>query len=289
MLFSIFSNGAWRPAVLADWTWRMLGNGRPIGEGARFIPTGHIVYAQAGGLVAVPFRWPGGDIEGEAVPLLERAASGAAGGPSFAIAPDNGTLLYMPPDPQPRTGALVRLGRDGQSAPMVEARLSYLDPALSPDGRRIAVTVASGAGSDVWIIDSERDTRTRVTTGDASALPIWSGDGTRLAFQAYEAGIWSLFWQAVDGTGARQPFVAPVDRSAAIATDTSALLPGTLPTLSGLNPVFPTSWTGPSDALAFHERKPGGEHDIWVAEPGGEALPFLITPYDERAPKFSPD
>jgi Tol biopolymer transport system component len=160
---------------------------------------------------------------------------------------------------------------------------------LAPDGRRVAVTIVTGAGSDIWVIDLARDTRTRFTTGDASASPIWSGDGTRLAFQSYEAGAWSLFWKAVDGTSARQPFLAPVDRSTAIANDTSALLPGTLPTLSGVNPVFPTSWNGPSDTLAFHERKPGGDHDIWVGEPRSEALPFLITPYDERVPRFSPD
>jgi dipeptidyl aminopeptidase/acylaminoacyl peptidase len=41
--------------------------------------------------------------------------------------------------------------------------------------------------------------------------------------------------------------------------------------------------------LAFHERKPSGERDIWIVTPGSDPTPFLMTPYDERSPRFSPD
>ena len=41
--------------------------------------------------------------------------------------------------------------------------------------------------------------------------------------------------------------------------------------------------------MAFHERKPDGERDIWVVSAGGDPVPFLITPFDERSPRFSPD
>jgi serine/threonine-protein kinase len=68
-----------------------------------------------------------------------------------------------------------------------------------------------------------------------------------------------------------------------------SLLPGTLPTLSGANPQFPTSWTPDGSVLAFHERKPNGERDIWIVGPDGDATPFLLTEFDERSPKFSPD
>ena len=41
--------------------------------------------------------------------------------------------------------------------------------------------------------------------------------------------------------------------------------------------------------VAFHERKPNGERDIWVVPPGEDPSPFLMTPFDERSPRFSPD
>jgi serine/threonine-protein kinase len=69
---------------------------------------------------------------------------------------------------------------------------------------------------------------------------------------------------------------------------TASLLPGTLPTLSGANPQFPTSWSSRS-VMAFHERKPNGERDIWTVGEDGVPTPFLLTPFDERSPRFSPD
>jgi serine/threonine-protein kinase len=41
--------------------------------------------------------------------------------------------------------------------------------------------------------------------------------------------------------------------------------------------------------LAFHERKPNGERDIWVVTEGNDPYPFLLTPFDERSPRFSPN
>ncbi len=68
------------------------------------------------------------------------------------------------------------------------------------------------------------------------------------------------------------------------------LLPGTLPSLSGANPQFPMSWSGDGKVLAFTERKPSAERDIWVLEQGStNPSPFLVTPVDESAPAFSPD
>jgi dipeptidyl aminopeptidase/acylaminoacyl peptidase len=49
------------------------------------------------------------------------------------------------------------------------------------------------------------------------------------------------------------------------------------------------SWSGDGSTVAFHERKPDGKRDIWVVTPGGDPVPFLLTPFDERSPRFSPD
>ena len=62
-----------------------------------------------------------------------------------------------------------------------------------------------------------------------------------------------------------------------------------MPSLTGANPQFPASWSGDGRVLAFTERKPSAERDIWVVEQGSEPSPFLVTPFDESAPSFSPD
>jgi serine/threonine-protein kinase len=150
--------------------------------------------------------------------------------------------------------------------------------------------IASETGSDIWIIDLERTTRTRFTAGGTSAFPVWAPDGARIAFQSTAPGPWNLFSKPLDG-GADAPLLRVADSSLARSWPNTgeSLLPGTLPTLSGAGPQFPMSWSPDGPTLAFHERKPDGDRDIWVVSPGQDPVPFLLTPFDERSPRFSPD
>ena len=292
VLFSVLRENAWRPAVLtlASREWQLLGGGRVVGEGAQYLPTGHIVYAQGGGLVATPFVPPDGELNQPPIPLLERVESSRFGGAYFAIAAGAGSLVYLPANTAVTDRALLRVDRDGRVVPLLDARLGYEDPGFSPDGRRVAVTIASDTGSDIWIVDLERGTRIRFTTGGNSAFPVWSPDGLRVAFQSTTPGPWNLYWKPVDGSAEAQPLLsASTQPAASWPNAASSLLPGTLPTLSGANPQFPMSWTPGRSALAFHERKPNGERDIWVVTPASDPTPFLLTPFDERSPRFSPD
>ena len=292
LLFSVLSDNAWHPAVLslASGEWRVLGQGRIVGEGARYLPTGYLVYAQAAGLVATRFDPPDGDLNGPPVPLLERLDTTPFGGAHFAVAPDVGTLLYLPAGAKPADRALLRVDRDGRTQPLVDARLGYVDPALSPDGHRVAVTIGSAAGTDIWMIDLERGTRSRFTSGNTSASPVWAPDGSRLAFQSTAPGPSNLYWKLVDSNADAQPFfTAPAQAASSWPHLVAGLLPGTPPTLTGANPQVPVSWGRDRSALAFHERKPNGERDIWTVAPGRDPEPFLMTPFDERSPRFSPD
>jgi serine/threonine-protein kinase len=199
--------------------------------------------------------------------------------------------VYVPAGTTVADRTLLRVDRDGRAAPLVEARAGYEYPAFAPDGRRLAVMISSESGSDIWIIDLGRGTRTRFTAGNTSAFPVWAPDGSKMAFQSTAPGPWNLFWKPLDGSAEAQPFLKVPDSSGAPSwPNTGAnLLPGTLPTLSGAGPQFPMSWSPDGSTLAFHERKPNGERDIWVVSPGSDPVPFLITPFDERSPRFSPD
>jgi Tol biopolymer transport system component len=161
---------------------------------------------------------------------------------------------------------------------------------VSPDGKQVALTVTSEIGSDIWLIDLERGTRIRFTTGNTSAFPVWAPDGSGVAYQSTMPGPWNLYWKPVDRSAEAQPLIGDsTSQSGALPDAVASLLPGTLPTLSGANPQFPMSWTSDRSELAFHEQKPNGERDIWVVGPHGDPTPFLLTPFDERSPKFSPD
>jgi serine/threonine protein kinase/Tol biopolymer transport system component len=292
VLFSVRRKSAWHIALLdlKSRDWQLLGNGRVVGEGAQYLPTGHLVYAQSGGLVVTPFDPANGNLDQPPVPLLERVETSRFGGAYFAFAAGAGTLVYMPAGTMVADRTLLRVDRDGRVAPLVEARAGYEYPTFSPDGRQLAAMIASETGSDIWIIDLARATRIRFTSGGTSAFPVWAPGGARIAFQSTAPGPWNLFWKPLDG-GTDAPLLPVADASRARAWPNTGenLLPGTLPTLSGSGPQFPMSWSPDGPTLAFHERKPDGDRDIWVVSPGQDPVPFLLTPFDERSPRFSPD
>ncbi len=303
VLFSVLRPRGWHAALLTLGTgeWRVLNEGRTIGEGAQYLSTGHLVYTQSGGLVATKFDLarnaatqsepPQLGLDAPPIPLRERVETSRFGGAYFAIAARAGSLVYLSASPKAASRTLLRVDREGRATAMVDQRLGYEHPVFSPDGRKVAVTIASEAGSDVWLIDLERGgTRTRFTTGNTSAFPVWSADGLRLAFQSATRGPWNLFWRPVDQSAGPAPILgASMTPPSVWPSVMEGLLPGSLPTLSGANPQFPTSWATGQSGLAFHERKANGERDIWVADREGSASPFLLTPFDERFPRFSPD
>jgi eukaryotic-like serine/threonine-protein kinase len=287
-LISVTVGGQTHPAVLtlATAQWQTL-TGIATGGGARFVPPGHLVYAQSGGLVIVGFDAERGELRGSPVPLLDRVESAANAASQFAVS-GNGTLVYVPGQTARPARSLIMMDRDGRASPLTSARASYAHPRLSPDGRWVAVTVETETGSDVWVYDLQRGTRTRLTSNGASGYPIWTPDGKNVTYHSASSEQWTLFTRAADASAPAQPLLR-LQRADGGASAAAALLPGTLPTLSGSNPQYPMSWSGDGRVLAFTERKPSAERDIWVMEQGSDPSPFLVTPFDESAPSLSED
>jgi len=72
---------------------------------------------------------------------------------------------------------------------------------LSPDGRRIALDVRD-QDNDIFTWDLDRSVLTRLTLDRAQDRnPVWTFDGTRIAFSSSRTEPSGIFWQAADGTG----------------------------------------------------------------------------------------
>ena len=95
------------------------------------------------------------------------------------------------------------LDRSGNERVVMPAG-SYFMPRLSPDGRLIALTVATGTDSDVWIHDIDRGTTTKLTSGGRNLWPMWSPDGTRVAYASSREGSTNVYWRRADGSGAEE-------------------------------------------------------------------------------------
>jgi dipeptidyl aminopeptidase/acylaminoacyl peptidase len=235
------------------------------GTAPRLTTTGDLIYAQSGTLMAVPFNSKRLELEGAPVPLLEGVRESTPGAAQYGLSA-SGTLVYVSGGMQGSAARLVWVDRTGKEQPLAAEPHGYAYPRLSPDGRRIAVTIVETA-TDVWLYDMPRDALSRATFGGTNNAPVWSPDGKRLAFNSTRAGaVPNLFWQSADGSGIAER----------------------LTTSQFVN--TPHSWAPDGQTIAFIENTFETGTDIWTLGLNDRKVrPFLKTPSNESAPRFSPD
>jgi eukaryotic-like serine/threonine-protein kinase len=143
-------------------------------------------------------------------------------------------------------------------------------PRLSPDGKKLAVQAARVGAYDIWTYDVARGISTRLTfTQAVNALPVWSPDGSKIAFASDRSGMPQIYEKAANGAGAATLLLKDnfID--------------------------IPSSWSLDGRYLAYDRRDPQrkSRSDIWILPLFGEKkpFPFLVSPFDKLDPTFSPD
>jgi serine/threonine-protein kinase len=173
------------------------------GRDARYLPTGHLVYALNQSLLAARFDASTRRITGAPVTLVEEVADAAnlTGTAHFSIA-GTGTLVYVPSGNVSIERTLVWVDRSGREEPLGVPPRWYGIPRLSPDGTRIAVDIRDQQ-LDIWTWDLGRRTLSRLTFDPESDLgPAWFRDGRHIAYAGERAGRYHIYRVAADGSGA---------------------------------------------------------------------------------------
>ena len=79
----------------------------------------------------------------------------------------------------------VWYGRDGKRLNAIGEAGAYTTFDLSNDGRRVVAGARSGNSTNLWLIDADRNTTSRITLGEVLDLdPRWSPDATRVIFSS---------------------------------------------------------------------------------------------------------
>ena len=183
------------------------------GSDARYVPSGHIIYALAGNVLAIPFDLKNLEVKGGPVPVIEgvmRSSGGATGSAQLSLS-ENGTLVYAPGSSQPASQqTLALVDRSGKAQPLPLVPGTYEVPRVSPDGKRVAVGTNDGKDQIVWIYDLSGGTSLRrLTFGGKNSAPIWSSDGRYIIFNSDREGDSGLFRQAADGSGSAERLTKP--------------------------------------------------------------------------------
>ena len=180
---------------------------------ARYLPTGHLVYALNGVLFGVAFDADALQVLSGPVPLVEGVlgAATSTGAVHYGVS-NSGSLAYIPGEAESGSyGGLVLVDRNGDEELLGLPPGSYQTPRVSPDGTRM--TFASNSDSDdtsVWIYEVTGTTAPRrLTFEGANRYPIWLADGERVAFQSDREGDLGIFSQRADGTGPVERLTTP--------------------------------------------------------------------------------
>ena len=236
----------------------------------RYSPTGHILFARNGTLFALPFDVRALKATGNPAPIITDLAMNSTTGAALFTFSSSGTLVYRARGGETGRAMLWvdRTGLEADAAP--SERRAFLQPRLSPDGRRIAVTVGESATDrDLWLYDLQRRTMTRLTfEAGEDETAVWNADGTRIAFSAARTGHPRsiLAMPPDDPAGARQV--------------------STTHYITHLG-----SWAPDGRALAWTDFDPAAGGDIRVLQMDGSGTirDFVTGPFDQRGPAFSPD
>jgi serine/threonine-protein kinase len=242
---------------------------------ARYIPSGHLVFARLGAMYGVPFDARRREVIGPEVGLVRAVTQAANAGNTAtdtgamqAAFSTSGTLAYVPGGLSPDVDrTLVWIDRAGAVTSLPLQAGNYGTARLSPDQTKVAVDTR-GTRRAVWVYDLARGSLTAVSREGTAAYPIWSPDGLQLIFAAGAVGNRNLYRSAVDGS-------APPERLT------------TSPNLQ-----WPISWARSESALLFVELTPETEGDIWelpMAKPGAAPRPLIQTKTRQQNPELSPD
>jgi serine/threonine-protein kinase len=191
------------------------------GSDARYLPSGHLVYALGGVLLAVPFDLRRLEVKGGPVPVVEgvrrmvtgRTRLGANSGTAHFSVSNTGSLVYIP-GPNLMTNSLfveiAQFDRKGTIQPLKIASGRLGNPRVSPDGKRLAYDTADGREAMIWIYDlSGTSEPRRLTVGGNNRFPVWSADGQHVAYQSDREGDLAIWWQRADGTGGAERLTKP--------------------------------------------------------------------------------
>jgi serine/threonine-protein kinase len=258
-----FDDATIEALVLATGERRIVHTG---GSYARYVPSGHIVYVNKGTLFAAPFDAGRLEVTGNPAPVVQNITTADAEGSAQYSFSSAGLLAYVRGGPLVPRYPIAWVDRDGRTSKLLDEEGTYANPRLSPDGRRLSLTVLRDGNWDIFVYDLDRDVSTRLTFDEgADTEQIWSPDSQELIFSSSRDGADSLYRKPSDGSRAEV-------QAGKMSTS-----------------MWATSWSPDGRQVTFVTAIPNFDVGVLTLEADEQPEMVLNSPFGESDGAFSPD
>ena len=204
---------------------------------------------------------------------------------------------------QNNASQLTLFDRAGKVVSLIGPRAIYDRPVLSPDGKRVVVIKGDidKETRDVWVIDVTTGAGIQITSNqarEAASSPVWSPDGSQVAYVALRSGSFGLYRKAPNGEGAEELLYrhsAPIDLTdwsmdgrflSFFSTDLGGGALYSLP-LNAAGERKPIEFLRSPSRLQGPRLSPDGRFVIYVSNPSGTNEVF-VRPFDPAASAQAP-
>ena len=224
---------------------------------AMFAPPRHLLHVQHDMLVAEEFDSSTWELTGRAT-VLARDVSPPSLADGNVVSAAADLIAYRGAVRQQQLAWVDRAGGVLATLPMPAV---MFNPRVSPDGSHLLATGSVTTNPGLWLASLSRAEYERI---EADAIgPLWSPDGTRIAFTA--RGGFDLLIRPSSGAGSRRLISSGVVK---ILND----------------------WSPDGDHIIYSQRDELTQLDLWgVRVEDGATYPIMRTPHNELQARISPD
>jgi len=241
-------------------------------SGVEFAQPGYLAFVRGRTLFVQSFNKRKLRSAGEPIPLVDGLQPEGEEGPSYYAAFDvnGGVLAYGTTGG--RQVQLAWCDRSGRKLQNAHPAGMYDEPALSPDGSRVALDVIAPLTlrNSVWVLDLTRGALSRLSFEDRAVSPIWSPDGQQIVYRMVEkigdAFEFSIIARPRSGAGNATTLIRQSSQERA-------------------ETLYPDSWSPDGKILVIERADPvqGNHIALWLLPLNSDhkLQPFLSAPFNQ--------